>query len=47
MTKEILFQQVPQYFDFGTPFGLHLYGIFPNLITIAKGLASTYLPFPE
>ena len=46
MTKEILVQQVPQYFDFGTPFILHLYEMFPDLVTIAKGLTSTYLPLP-
>ena len=46
MTKEILIQQVPQYFDFGTPFILHLYEMLPNLVTIAKGLTSTYLPLP-
>jgi len=28
----------------GTPFGCHLYGIEPDLITIAKGLTSAYLP---
>ena len=28
----------------GTPFGSHLYGIRPDLITIAKGLTSAYLP---
>ncbi len=28
----------------GTPFGSHLYGIKPDLITIAKGLTSAYLP---
>ena len=43
MTKEILFQQDPQYFDFGTPLGKDLYGIRPDLIKIAKGLASSYL----
>ena len=43
MTKEILFQQDPQYFDFGKPFGKDLYGIRPDLIKIAKGLASSYL----
>ena len=43
VTKEILFQQDPQYFDFGTPLGKDLYGIRPDLIKIAKGLASSYL----
>ena len=43
VTKEILFQQDPQYFDFGTPLGKDLYGIRPDLIKIAKGLASFYL----
>ena len=28
----------------GAPFGSHLYGIRPDLITIAKGLTSAYLP---
>jgi len=28
----------------GTPFGCHRYGIQPDLITIAKGLTSAYLP---
>jgi L-2,4-diaminobutyrate transaminase len=28
----------------GTPFGSHAYGIEPDLITIAKGLTSAYLP---
>jgi L-2,4-diaminobutyrate transaminase len=28
----------------GTPFGCHYYGIEPDLITIAKGLTSAYLP---
>lgn len=28
----------------GTPFGSHLYGMRPDLITIAKGLTSAYLP---
>ena len=28
----------------GTPFGSHLYDIRPDLITIAKGLTSAYLP---
>ncbi|MGA8259010.1 MAG: aspartate aminotransferase family protein [Arenicellales bacterium] len=28
----------------GTPFGCHRYGIRPDLITIAKGLTSAYLP---
>ena len=46
MTKEILVQQVPQYFDFGTPFILHLYEMFPDLVAIAKGLTSAYLPLP-
>ena len=46
MTKEILVQQVPQYFDFGTPFILHLYEMFPDLVLIAKGLTSAYLPLP-
>jgi len=46
VTKEILVQQVPQYFDFGTPFILHLYEMFPDLVTIAKGLTSAYLPPP-
>ena len=46
MTKEILIQQVPQYFDFGTPFNLHLYEMFPDLIKIAKSLTSAYLPPP-
>ena len=41
--KEILFQQDPQYFDFGTPLGKDLYGIRPDLIKIAKGLVSSYL----
>ena len=41
--KEILFQQDPQYFDFGTPLGTDLYGICPDLIKIAKSLASSYL----
>jgi len=47
VTEEILFQQDSKYINFSTPFGSHLYGIFPDLIKIAKGLASTYLPFPE
>ena len=46
MTKEIFVQQVPQYFDFGTPFSLHLYEMFPDLVTIAKGPTSAYLPLP-
>ena len=33
-------------FDFGTPFSLHLYEMFPDLVTIAKGLTSVYLPLP-
>lgn len=28
----------------GTPFGSHLYGIEPDLITVAKGLTSAYFP---
>lgn len=28
----------------GTPFGSHFYGIEPDLITVAKGLTSAYLP---
>ena len=28
----------------GTPFGSHLYGMHPDLITVAKGLTSGYLP---
>ncbi|MBC8258405.1 MAG: aspartate aminotransferase family protein [SAR324 cluster bacterium] len=28
----------------GTPFGSHLYGMCPDLITVAKGLTSAYLP---
>jgi L-2,4-diaminobutyrate transaminase len=28
----------------GTPFGCHMYGIEPDLITIAKGLTSAYVP---
>jgi L-2,4-diaminobutyrate transaminase len=28
----------------GTPFGSHMYGIEPDLITIAKGLTSAYVP---
>ena len=46
VTKEILVQQVPQYFDFGTPFSLYLYEMFPDSVTIAKGLTSAYLPLP-
>ena len=46
MTKEIFVQQVPQYFDFSTPFSLHLYEIFPDLIKIAKSLTNAYLPPP-
>ena len=46
VTKEIFVQQVPQYFDFSTPFSLHLYEIFPDLIKIAKSLTNAYLPPP-
>lgn len=28
----------------GTPFGSHMYGIEPDLITVAKGLTSAYIP---
>jgi L-2,4-diaminobutyrate transaminase len=28
----------------GTPFGCHMYGIEPDLITVAKGLTSAYVP---
>jgi L-2,4-diaminobutyrate transaminase len=28
----------------GTPFGSHVYGIEPDLVTVAKGLTSAYLP---
>ena len=46
MTKEILVQQVSQYYDFGTPFSLHLYEMFPDLVAIAKCLTSACLPLP-